>query len=232
MPALLCFLISEAFLLSWELCRLELPASPWLSRNFVYLSKGTVFLRVRSSTKEVLGKKQTEGAHKRVEWEERPINGWVDGIMERTPPGSRNGRGKGQCRITGYEQRGLGDTMGAAASVRALVSKAVLSTQEVRVEGALNPYPREREPRVFQRCVDRFLVSGWHCQHKRHASVPMHWAPSAASPPLFLSLVCGTPTPGQADRTPASVPVRLCPPATAYPSYPQRPCQSCFFEKK
>lgn len=48
-----------------------------------------------------------------------------------------------------YVNKEVWEHNGAAASVRALISKAVLSTQEVRVEGeGLNPYPTEWKPRA------------------------------------------------------------------------------------
>lgn len=69
------------------------------------------------------------------------------------PLGNRDGRAKGHNRDTGCEPEGVGGTMGAAALVRALVSKAVVSTQEEWVEAGqggrlLNLYPMEWEPRA------------------------------------------------------------------------------------
>lgn len=85
----------------------------------------------------------------------RMANKWlVNDVTLRMPLGNRDGRAKVHNRVTGCEPEGVGGTIGAAALVRALVSKAVVSTQEVWVEAGrgrgwlLNLYPMEWEPRA------------------------------------------------------------------------------------
>lgn len=95
--------------------------------------------------------------------------------------------------------------MAAAASVRALISKAVLSIQEVWVEGeGLNPYPTDREPRAAQSEMCGLFSCLWMALLTQRVCVCAHaLGPLFCQPPPLPSLVCGTPTPGQADRAPA-----------------------------
>lgn len=91
---------------------------------------------MRSSTKNVLKNKWLGEACNRVEREEWPANS--GGCLQAT----------GMTGSLNVNKEVLGP-VGVAASVRALVSKAVVSTLEVRAEGVLlNPYPTEWEPRA------------------------------------------------------------------------------------
>lgn len=102
-----------------------MPTSPWPSRNLDHLSRGAVPIemgRVRSSTKKVLKNKRLGEACNRVEREEWPANS--GGCLQAT----------GMAGSLNVNKEVLGP-VGVAASVKALVSKAVVSTLEVRAEG-------------------------------------------------------------------------------------------------
>lgn len=83
-----------------------------------------------------------------------------------------------------YTNKEVWEHNGAAASVRTLISKAVLSTQEVRVVGeGLNPYPTEWEPRAAHSelcglfsCLWMALLTqrGCLCAHALFYQLPLH----------------------------------------------------------
>lgn len=94
--------------------------------------------------------------------------------------------------------------MGTAASVRAFISKAVLCTQEVRVEGGgVKPLSHRigAQSSSLRDVWIVFLSLDSAANTKGMPLCPCFGPPLLPAPPL-LSLVCGTPTPGQADRAP------------------------------
>lgn len=101
--------------------------------------------------------------------------------------------------LTMYE----GNTMGAAASERALSSKALPSIQEVHTEaGFYTLTPRSGNPEHLGDACGLFSCL-WMALPTQKVCLCAHAsARSTASPPPLLSLVCGTSPPGQADRAP------------------------------
>lgn len=93
---------------------------------------------------------------------------------------------------------------GSSSLSEALISKVVLNTQEELVEGeGLNPYPTEWEPRAAHSEMYRLFSCLRMALLTQRVCLCAHaLGSSPASPPPLLSLVCGTPTPGQADRAP------------------------------